>query len=207
MFGRIFFSEIIEDKYTNKILIKFPKISASHMVRASLEDGEPSRNPPRYFRRELRRTSADCSEVFPKQSKCKFSNLHVSGSAIYNGRVVKMLLSRRLFTWSRWPFRATGTKRAPKARAGGSTGGELTPPLVRGLRGSSPRKFWISIVSEKQSEALLRSFINNFLHRNWSFFLYFYMKFSTWVQSERMHVLHLIKKYSFFHCLIFCFHY
>ena len=98
MFGRIFVSEIIEDKYRNEILIKFPKISESYMVIASLEDGEPSRNSLRYFRKEICRTLADCSEVFHKQSKCKFSNLHVSGSAIYNGRVVKMLLSRRLFT-------------------------------------------------------------------------------------------------------------
>ena len=30
------------------------------------------------------------------------------------------------------------------------------------------------------------------------------MIFSTLVHSERMHVLHLIKKYSFFYCLIFC---
>ena len=35
---KIFLSEITEDKYRNETIIKFPVFSASHVVKASLED-------------------------------------------------------------------------------------------------------------------------------------------------------------------------
>ena len=46
------------------------------------------------------------------------------------------------------------------------------PLLTRRVQGTCPGKFLISRMSEKQPEALLRSFTNNNLHRNGSFFIF-----------------------------------
>ena len=69
------------------------------------------------------------------------------------------------------------------ARAGESTRGE-GPPLVRGGTGDLPQKIYISRVSEKQSEALLRLFSQTILKENNTPFLYFHMTYFTPVHSR-----------------------
>ena len=77
-----------------------------------------------------------------------------------------MFLSRRLFTWSR---------RLSSCQRHGASGEGTSRGRVR--EGGWRRKNWISRVSEEQSEALLKSFINNILHRNGSFFYIFIWHF------------------------------
>ena len=116
-----------------------------------------------------------------------------------NPRVVKMFLSRRLLTRSRRLYScqrneasAEGTSRGRLWEGGG------WPLLIRGVLGASPGKFWISRVSEKQSEALLRSFINNILHRNGSFFYIFTWHFPPeFIGKECMYCI-LLKSTPFF---------
>ena len=72
--------------------------------------------------------------------------------------------------------------RVPKARPGREFE-RGWPPLVRGVRGVSPGKIWISRVSEKQSEALL-GLSQTILKENRPFFLYFHMTYFTPIHSK-----------------------
>ena len=110
-----------------------------------------------------------------------------------------MFLSRRLFTWSK---RLSSCQRHEASEHGESMSRAYSacscPPLLLGGYGGPPPENLEFLECRRSNLRPSWGNLYTIIYMEMGHFLYFYMTFFTWIHCERMHVLHRIKKFSFF---------